>query len=90
MSRVITDQASGSLDVLSNAYRANPAPFREQRIGYLLQRGPECFDFEYYLAQNSDLSHIKTKDEAWRLFLRGGAFEGRSFRFTCDSGIKAP
>lgn len=48
-------QASGSLDVLSNAYRANPAPFREQRIGYLLQRGPECFDFEYYLAQNSDL-----------------------------------
>jgi hypothetical protein len=27
--------------------------------------------------------HYTTKDELWGHFLRGGAYEGRAFRFTC-------
>lgn len=27
--------------------------------------------------------HFTTKEELWSHFLRGGAYEGRAFRFTC-------
>lgn len=48
-------QAHGQQEVVSNEYRANPRKFHLQRLGYLLQRGPECFDHEYYLRKNPDL-----------------------------------
>ena len=46
-------------------------------------RGPDCFDAAYYAAQNPDLKQYTRKDQLWAHFLRGGAYEGRAFRFTC-------
>lgn len=41
--------------------------------------------------QRDVCSHYQTKPELWGHFLRGGAYEGRSFRFTCPaSNIQAP
>lgn len=76
-------QAAGTPDVVSNVYRDDPKPFRYPRLAYMQARGPDCFDEAYYLQQNSDLKHYTTKEELWGHFLRGGAYEGRAFRFTC-------
>ncbi|KAL4428545.1 hypothetical protein ABPG75_002634 [Micractinium tetrahymenae] len=76
-------QAAGTPDVASNVYRDDPKPFRLPRLAYMQARGPDCWDEAYYLQQNPDLKHYTTKEELWGHFLRGGAYEGRSFRFTC-------
>lgn len=76
-------QASGKPDVVSNVYRDDPKPFRYPRLAWMQARGPDCWDETYYLQQNPDLGHYTTKEELWGHFLRGGAYEGRGFRFTC-------
>ncbi|KAI7836092.1 hypothetical protein COHA_010020 [Chlorella ohadii] len=83
-------QAAGKPDVASNAYRDNNKPLRAPRLAYLQARGPECFDWQYYLQQNQDLKHYTTKAELWSHFLRGGAYEGRAFRFTCPFEPQPP
>lgn len=34
--------------------------------------------------------HYTTKEELWGHFLRGGAYEGRAFRFTCPFEPQPP
>lgn len=48
-----------------------------------------CDFTQLLLAKSKPLPHIPrrhytTKDELWAHFLRGGAYEGRAHRFTCD------
>ena len=51
----LTVQVAGSPDVLGNAYREDPKPFRNPRLAWLLARGPDCWDWQYYLQQNPAL-----------------------------------
>lgn len=83
------DRAHGTTHINANEYRANPRKFRLQKLGYLYKRGPECFDLDYYAEKNPDLGGIP-RDELWGHFLRGGAFEGRGFRFTCPASETIP
>ena len=58
----------------------DPWPVKRQRIAYMQQRGPGCFDNHYYLQKNPDLKVIPTALELWDHFVMMGQFEGRSFR----------
>ena len=77
-------QAAGHPEVLANVYKTEPRRINFPRMAYMLQRGPECFDWRYYLEHNEDLRQLGSKEALWAHFLRGGAYEGRHFRFTCE------
>lgn len=80
-------QEGGGPEILSNEYREDMERFRRPKKAYMQLRGPDCFDADYYLAENPDLKVHKTKEELWGHFLRAGAFEGRNYRFTCEAQI---
>lgn len=80
-------QAEGKPEIASNVYKTEPRRINFPRLAYMLQRGPECFDWHYYLAKNEDLRQrpeMQSKDALWAHFLRVGAYEGRHYRFTCE------
>lgn len=73
-------QEQGENNIGPNMWVTDPWPIKRQRIAYMQQRGPGCFDNHYYLQKNPDLKVIPTALELWDHFVMMGQFEGRSFR----------
>lgn len=73
------------LQLLKSNHFLESAP---QRLRALKQRGPACFDAQFYLKTNAqDMSaFLKEPDAAalaWDHFLQYGYMEGRTHRFSC-------
>ena len=45
-------QATGTLDISSNAFVDDAWEVKGERLVYMNARGPGCFDFKFYLAHN--------------------------------------
>ncbi len=58
--RILLLQEQGENNVGSNMWVTDPWPVKRQRIAYMQQRGPGCFDNHYYLQKNPDLKVIPT------------------------------
>lgn len=84
----MVSQAAGALDVRTNVWKDDPMPIKKPTIAYLRKRGPDCFDWTYYMENNVDLkTAFKTLYEAWEHFVNLGAFEGRMHRFSCEMPV---
>lgn len=81
-------QEQGENNIGSNMWVTDPWPVKRQRIAYMQQRGPGCFDNHYYLQKNPDLKVIPTALELWDHFVMMGQFEGRSFRSVIEAMLQ--
>lgn len=70
--------------VASNEYSAKREHLRRIKIISMRERGPRCFDFDYYHKRNPDLPVPPwTAANLWEHFVKDGQHEGRVFRFRC-------
>ena len=63
----------------SNKYFAQADKIQGPLIKALRARGPNCWDADFYLANNPDLAAngIQQADQAWEHFVSVGQFEDR-------------
>lgn len=70
--------------VNSNEWTADPWKMRATKMAGMNARGPGCFDFEYYVANNPDVaSEAGDPLRLWEHWLLLGQFQGRTHRFSC-------
>lgn len=63
------------------------------RVGYVLARGPRCFDYRFYMDQHRDLQRAGMTHplDLFAHFAEFGQFEKRRIRFTCaDTMVGLP
>ncbi|KAL6766934.1 hypothetical protein ACKKBG_A37960 [Auxenochlorella protothecoides x Auxenochlorella symbiontica] len=74
----------------SNEYTAKQEHLRRVKVLGMRERGPACFDFDFYKLRNPDLPIPPwTAAHMWDHFVDFGQHEGRVFRFKCTSpGVK--
>ena len=84
-------QANFSADITRNKYIDDPklnAMYRAPQALLMKARGKDCFDCEYYMAENPDLPRewpsTPPCSKAFQHFVNVGQFELRLARFTCD------
>jgi hypothetical protein len=70
--------------VHTNQWITNHWTAKSEKLVYMNTRGPACFDFDYYVENNSDIKDI-AQDELsmWEHFVLVGQFHARKHRFTC-------
>lgn len=73
-----------------NQYAREKGRFKLPRILTCMVRGMQCFDIEYFLANNKDIFQrmARTKNNmqtVWKFFVYLGQFEDRKFRYTCEA-----
>lgn len=73
--------ATGAAGVVSNEYTGKRDALRRAKIAGMRERGPACFDFDYYKLRNPDLPVPPwTASHLWEHFVMYGQHEGRVFR----------
>lgn len=81
-------QGEAVRQIHNNAWISKHWTYKRDKLVTMNSRGPECFDFEYYVQQNPDLKRMKGDDMAlWEHFLLLGQFQAKKYRFTCPMNI---
>lgn len=78
---VLHMQTSAHQDVSSNKFYKEASKIQAPLIKSLRARGPQCWDADFYLANNPDLGDNGIQaDQAWEHFVTLGQFEDRPER----------
>lgn len=81
-------QGEAVREVHNNAWITKHWTYKRDKLVTMNSRGPECFDFEYYVKSNPELVRMKGDDMAlWEHFLLLGQFQAKNYRFTCPMNI---
>ena len=75
----MTLQSAGDSELLSAVF-PDIDEVKLPLVAMMHERGPACFDFEYYRSLNTDLQQYATDEQLWGHFLHFGQFERRPFR----------
>ena len=71
-------------EVQSNAWISKHWTYKREKLVTMNSRGPECFDFKYYVENNAGLESMQNDEMAlWEHFLLLGQFQGKHYRFMC-------
>ena len=82
------EQRENEREVQRNAWITKHWTYKRDKLVTMNTRGPECFDFEYYVQRNPELARMQGDDMAlWEHFLLLGQFQAKNFRFTCPMNI---
>ena len=76
----VTMQSAGDSELLSAVF-PDIDEVKLPLVAMMHERGPACFDFEYYRSLNTDLQQYATDEQLWGHFLHFGQFERRPFRY---------
>jgi hypothetical protein len=81
-------QGEAVREVHNNAWISKHWTYKRDKLVTMNLRGPECFDFEYYVRSNPDLTRMKGDDMAlWEHFLLIGQFQAKHYRFSCPMNV---
>lgn len=73
----------------SNEYTAKQEHLRRVKVLGMRERGPACFDFDFYKLRNPDLPIPPwTAAHMWDHFVDFGQHEGRVFRWARRTGVE--
>ena len=79
MDCTVTLQSAGDSELLSAVF-PDIDEVKLPLVAMMHERGPACFDFEYYRGLNTDLQQYATDEQLWGQSLHFGQFERRPFR----------
>lgn len=84
-----TDEYRSTMNSIErNAWITKHWTYKRDKLVTMNSRGPECFDFDYYVQRNPELKRMQGDDMAlWEHFLLLGQFQAKNSRFTCPMNI---